>query len=698
MRKLLCVLSMSLFIINEALTNGVAIVDANNGVYLTLISSKVETIVENQVSITRTTQLFRNDFTSDHIVKYSFPLPGKASATALRYRINDGDWISAIISPTPQDTTLPGPGGEIDENLKFYLGETPVFFAIPDTTKPEALLKVELSYVELLPYKFAKVQYSYPNSYLSIQDTPLDTQAVNFSLSSQRTISEIRLLSSQPVEQLSNNGNFAQIKTLLLNQPANQNYLVDYSLSLNELGLFGFSTFIPDSLIPDDNGGFFLFVAEPDPGNNNDVLNKAFTLIVDRSGSMSGGKIVQARNAATFVVNNLNEGDKFNIIDFSNTLSSFRNTHVEFNSDNLNAALSYITNFQAGGLTNISGAFELAVPQFQNSNDSTANIIIFFTDGLPTTGITNYTELSQYVATLIAQTETEIFLFTFGIGDDVNRQLLTQMASENNGLSEFLGDDELEGRITEFYLQIRNPVLISTRIAFSSPHITEVYPDPLPNLYKGIQMTVAGRYATPGFENVILSGTAFGDSVAYEYQIDLTDSTVNQYQFLTKIWAKLKIENLLVRYYLLDPNSEEAMILKQQIVEFSLGYGVITPFTSFSDPDDVTHVEESEAGNLNQLPGSFELLGNYPNPFNPSTKITFRVNDFITKNNLVEVKIYNALGQLIRALKVHIIGPGDYEVVWDGMDFGGTPVASGQYVYIISYGQGILAGKMLLLR
>lgn len=64
----------------------------------------------------------------------------------------------------------------------------------------------------------------------------------------------------------------------------------------------------------------------------------------------------------------------------------------------------------------------------------------------------------------------------------------------------------------------------------------------------------------------------------------------------------------------------------------------------------------------------------------------------------MEVKIYNALGQLIRALKVHIIGPGDYEVVWDGMDFGGTPVASGQYVYIISYGQGILAGKMLLLR
>ncbi len=155
MRKLLCFLSMSLFIINEALTNGVAIVDANNGVYLTLISSKVETIVENQVSITRTTQLFRNDFTSDHIVKYSFPLPGKASATALRYRINDGDWISAIISPTPQDTTLPGPGGEIDENLKFYLGETPVFFAIPDTTKPEALLKVELSYVELLHLKLS---------------------------------------------------------------------------------------------------------------------------------------------------------------------------------------------------------------------------------------------------------------------------------------------------------------------------------------------------------------------------------------------------------------------------------------------------------------------------------------------------------------------------------------------------------------
>lgn len=213
---------------------------------------------------------------------------------------------------------------------------------------------------------------------------------------------------------------------------------------------------------------------------------------------MSGTKIIQAKNAASFIVNNLNAGDKFNIIDFETYVYQFRNRHVLYTPQSRDSALQYVASISAGGSTNISGAFSSAVPQFNAANDSTANIIIFLTDGMPTVGITERTALLSHVHNLITSTETEIFLYSFGIGTDVDQQLLTLMSSQNNGYAEFLLNDELESRITNFYLRIKNPVLLSPTVTFSSPNINNVYPSPLPNLYIGQQMIVAGRYTETG--------------------------------------------------------------------------------------------------------------------------------------------------------------------------------------------------------
>jgi len=86
---------------------------------------------------------------------------------------------------------------------------------------------------------------------------------------------------------------------------------------------------------------------------------------------------------------------------------------------------------------------------------------------------------------LITTTESHIYLYVFGIGSDVNTQLLTPLSSQNNGLTEYLGNDEIYSRISNFYLKIRNPVLLSPTISFNPANVIQVYPSPLPNLYKG---------------------------------------------------------------------------------------------------------------------------------------------------------------------------------------------------------------------
>jgi hypothetical protein len=79
-----------------------------------------------------------------------------------------------------------------------------------------------------------------------------------------------------------------------------EDFTVSYGLDQDELGLFATSTMLPDTLMPEDGAtGFVMLVAEPDPDDQQAVMDKVFTLIIDRSGSMAGQKIIQARAAAT---------------------------------------------------------------------------------------------------------------------------------------------------------------------------------------------------------------------------------------------------------------------------------------------------------------------------------------------------------------------------------------------------------------
>ncbi|MCP4710930.1 MAG: VWA domain-containing protein [Planctomycetes bacterium] len=675
--------------------NGVAIVDDTEGIYLRLLSAEVEITVENQVAIVTAIQVFHNDLGQEEQITYGFPMHEGASAIELLWSVG-GTWFEANFAAIPQDSTPPGPGDDPDPDLINHMGPMPLYFDVAQPVQADSILIVQLTYVELLPYEFGNVEFHFPNNYQLIQDEPLDFQQLFFHLYSQRTIDNILLLSHTPTA-VYNDGNEAYVEYFAY-ETFSVDYQVQYTLSPEELGLFSFSTYLPDSLVPDDHGfGFFVFVAEPDPGETVDAIDKVFTLMIDRSGSMSGDKIIQARDASSFIVQNLNEGDRFNLVSFNDQISSFQPDHIEFTPQSEADALAYIAQLTATGSTNISGAFSTAVPQFDAADEGTANIIIFFTDGRPTAGITATQQLLAHIENLVLQSETEITIFTFGIGGDVNTQLLTLLAAQHNGLAEFLGDEELESVITDFYLRIRNPVLLNTEMEFSSPTISETYPSPLPSLYKGQQLIVAGRYGEPVPVTVTFSGMAYGQPISYIYDLELADSNQESYRFLTKIWAKLKIEHLLVEYFSYGEGTPEAEAIRELIIEISLAYGVLSPFTNFSGGDPIATEDEQEfrEDSDNEI-AAVELLGNYPNPFNPSTTIRFRLN--LDLHQFVFVKIYNVTGQVVRVLAVKVDGPGDYEVMWDGKTIENIVAATGTYFYIIDFGRGLVSGKMTLLK
>ena len=121
---------------------------------------------------------------------------------------------------------------------------------------------------------------------------------------------------------------------------------------------------------------------------------------------------------------------------------------------------------------------------------------------------------------------------------------------------------------------------------------------------------------------------------------------------------------------------------------YSENYRMLIYSTDYSIPTPI--ITENEQIQLD----SYALLKNYPNPFNPSTTIDFQ----IPKRELVDIIIYNMLGQEITRLKSEYLNPGTYSVDWGGKDKSGIPVSSGIYIYILKTKQKFLSKRMTLIK
>lgn len=686
MKHFLTLLLLMVLVNTLSWSNAVLIVNATDNTCFQLLSSNISVNVVNQVATVKSTQRFINQTGSPTTAKYAFPLYEDAAATGLRWKLN-GIWHAASFSPSPADTTLPGTGPEIDPSLEAYLGSTALYFNLNDTIQPDSEIVFELTYVQLLHYAYNEVSFSHPNDYSLIQTTALDTQSLSMHIVSDRTIVATNMTSHTP-DLNEFTSNTADVMVMITGQPADVNYSYYYTLNPTELGLFSFSTFLPDTISYCDNygRGFFGFIVEPDPGDTV-IIQKVFTLIIDRSGSMSGDKIAQARDAAAFIVSNLNEGDYFNIITFDSDVHSLFADHVPVTIANQNYALDYIESLETGSSTNISGSFEMAIPQFSGADPDLANIIIFMTDGQANVGISSTEGILDDISSLIATNDVEgLSINTFGIGYDANVSLLNQIATENNGISEFFSAGDLTSVITEFYLSIQNPVLLNTSMTFTPDLVTETYPDPLPNLYKGHQLVVTGRYAEPGNVHVTFSGEKYGAVVTYEYDFDLTDSTVEQNAFLTKLWAIDKINYLMDEYYTYDAGTSASDSIKELVTTMSLCYSVVSPFTSLSEDTGGWGVSVNEFTDTREAD-----LFNYPNPFRDATTIVFNTSDM---HQLASCVILDINGKVVKILTVFINGSGVYKIVWDGADENNQIVHPGLYPYYIQLGEKTIYGVM----
>jgi Ca-activated chloride channel family protein len=316
--------------------------------------------------------------------------------------------------------------------------------------------------------------------------------------------------------------------------------------------------------------GFFLLLAAPQVDvDRNQIVSKDVIAVIDTSGSMDGPKIEQARAALRYILDHLNPEDRFNVIRFSTDVQSYAGSLRP--ATERAQAQRFVDGLRAAGNTDINRALLEALALADKERPT---IIIFLTDGLPTTGVVDG---ARIIAGVKQSARSNVRLFSFGLGSNVNAVLLDTLAQDNRGVSAYVREGQrIDEEVSAFYAKVSTPVLADLKIDWGGISVSDLYPEPLPDLFVGSQLVLVGRYRSGGPATLKLSGTLNGQAQTFTYG-DLTFKPGGGADFIPRLWATRKIGYLLNQIRLRGESTETIA----QIVQLAVRYGIATPYTSF---------------------------------------------------------------------------------------------------------------------
>ncbi len=340
----------------------------------------------------------------------------------------------------------------------------------------------------------------------------------------------------------------------------------------------------PDPGVGGGNGGYFMLLGGFPPRDANaderTAMLREVTIVLDRSGSMRGEKIEQAREGALQMLEGLKEGEYFNIIDYSDSIASFAETPVKKDAESIARARGYLKDLQANGGTNIHDALVEALRQKPTSG--TLPVVLFLTDGLPTVGMTRETDIRDGAEK--ANTH-ERRIFTFGVGVDVNSPLLSRLADVTRGAPTFvLPGEDVEVKVSQVFRRLSGPVFAGMKLRGEG--IREILPRNLPDIFEGDQVIILGQYTGGQATRLVLSGNYLGEKKEFVVSIDPAAASVKN-SYVPRMWATRMVGELLDQIRqastdganaATDPKTKE---LVDEIVRLSTKWGVLTEYTAF---------------------------------------------------------------------------------------------------------------------
>ncbi len=600
-----------------------------------LTEHKVDVKIIDQVTQVEVHQVFYNDSKQTIEGNYYFPLPKAASVSDFKMYV-DGKVLSGELLEKEKARRIYEDivRRNIDPALLEYVDHN-LFSARIFPIPPKKERKIVLKYSSLLALDGDLVKFSYPlrgklESERGIRHPrpitpgppyiiPLEegdehkkseskedkkpypdvSQVIFVDLNSKIPLKNI-YSPSHEVDISREDDHHAKISFEGKRKETEDNFVLYYSFSQGDFGLNILTYQSGDS---DEKNFFMLLISPKTEIDKKEILEKDIVFILDVSGSMSGEKIEQAQDALKYCINHLDPNDRFNLITFSTESKLFKKELVN-TSENRKDAIAFIDKIEAKGGTNINEAL-LDALDLENQKDRPISIV-FITDGLPTVG---ETDARKIISNVSNKNTDKIKVFTFGVGYDVNTVLLDKIAESNRAVSDYIEPNEnIEQKISSFYNKISHPVLTDLSLDLGSIAVEDVFPKKLPDLFKGSQLTVLGRYEKGKNVDISLVGKVKDKTRKFTYDADFS-AVKKENDFIPYLWATRKIGYLMDEIRLHGENKE----LKDEIVRLSKKYGVMSPYTSFLVQEEdliTTGMPQNERRMMKMAPESSNLMFN----------------------------------------------------------------------------------------
>ena len=335
----------------------------------------------------------------------------------------------------------------------------------------------------------------------------------------------------------------------------------------------------PDSGEDAAEGTFTLTLLPPDGADR--PRPRDVVLVLDRSGSMDGWKMVAARRAAARIVDTLTAADRFSVLCFDNVVERMPgagDTLAEATDRNRFRAVEWLARTPARGGTVMLEPLEQAVRLLTDETRGTRptdrdRVLVLVTDGQ----VGNEDQIIKRIGARLAGIRVHVV----GIDRAVNAGFLGRLAAAGRGRCELVeSEDRLDEAAARIHRRIGAPLVTAVTLAADGLQIEPgmVAPSLQPDLFPGVPLTVAGRWrGHPG--GAITVGGISADGEPFQSRVA---ATLGGNPASTAAWARAHLRDLEDRYASLTGyGAGELDRLEQQITAVSLRYGVLCRFTAF---------------------------------------------------------------------------------------------------------------------
>jgi Ca-activated chloride channel family protein len=457
---------------------------------------------------------------------------------------------------------------------------------------PGATVKITISYVELLPYDSGSYEFVFPMvvgpRYVpqSVSDAGRITPPVTAKgTRAGHDISvEIALDAGTPLDALESpthevaieRPSAARATVRLARRTAipNKDFVLRYDVAGRK---------IEDAVLAhrDARGGFLtVMLTPPERLAVAEVTPKELVFVLDTSGSMHGFPIEKAKETMRLALDALNPRDTFNLITFAGDTEILFPEPVAATPANLAQARRFLESRTGRGGTEMMKAIRAALDPSDAHRH--VRIVCFMTDGFVGNDFEILSEIRRHPNARV---------FSFGIGNSVNRFLLDNMGLLGRGDVEYVGlHDDGSAAARRFHERVRSPLLTDIAIEWAGLPVTDVHPARIPDLFSAKPVVISARYSGPAKGSIRLRGKLAGREFMREIPVTLP-AAEPRHEALATLWARRSIDDLMAEDLLGAQHGTVREDLREAVTKLGLEFRLMTQFTSFVAVEEMTVTE-----------------------------------------------------------------------------------------------------------